>query len=189
MLLKIGLCVVFILSFAWVSFPKQAHATGAFELSTGASYSRSNYSPDSFNWTRRLGFSLGYYFSERTEVEFTIQDIIDRTVIAGYEDTNFHDQIYSANWVQSLLGKDHFFQPYFKIGIGQLNRDATGTYSNGASPPLHVDAITGVLGVGLRLYITRTFAIRSEATSYLAGGSVRNWKNNISVTFGISLYF
>ncbi len=162
---------------------------GAFEFASGFSYSRSFYSEDSFNWTKRLGLSLGYHFSDLSEVEFAFQDILERTVISGFEDTTFHDRIYSMSWVQNLLAKSAAIQPYFKLGVGQLNRDASGNYLGFISPPARVDSITGVLGAGFRLYLTKTFAFRVEATSYLAKGSIRGWKNNVVVNFGLSLFF
>jgi hypothetical protein len=164
-------------------------AAGTFEYSLGFSFNRSNYSDDDFSWNRRWGTSLGYHFNDRSEVEFAYQDIVDRTRIDGYEDTTFHDQIYSFNWVQNLLDKNSAFQPYVKLGLGQLNRSATGNYAGGASPPSLVDSVTVVLGGGLRLYLTRAFALRFEATSYLSGGSVRTWKDNIGVQFGTSIFF
>jgi hypothetical protein len=122
-------------------------------------------------------------------VEISFQDVVDRTRIANFEDTTFHDQIYSASWIQTLTGQNFALQPYVKAGVGQLNREATGSYANGVAPPSRVDSVTGVMGVGLRIYVTRTFAVRSEATSYLAGGSIRTWKDNLSTTIGASLYF
>ncbi|MBI3535282.1 MAG: hypothetical protein HY072_07335 [Deltaproteobacteria bacterium] len=179
---------IFLVGFILIVFSKQSWS-GAFELSSGFSYSRSYYSELSYSWTKRFGFAFGYFFYERSEVEIAYQDIVERNYISGFEDTTFHDRIYSVNLVQSFTGKSAAIQPYIKIGIGQLNRDAVGTYIGGYAPPVSVDSVTGVLGVGLRLYVTRTFAIRSEATSYLAGGSVRNWKNNIVINFGLSVVF
>ena len=162
---------------------------GAFEFSLGLYYNRSNYSNDSYNWSRRWGSSLGYRFTELSQVEFSFSDTMDRTKITNYEDTTFHDQVYSLNWVQSLMNKNQPVQPYVKVGVGQLNRRATGNYAGGASPPSEVDSVTVVLGGGLRIYLTHTFAIRSEFTSYLTGGALSTWKDNIGATIGLSLYF
>lgn len=164
-------------------------AEGSWEAALGFNFNKSDYTGGNFTWTRRWGASIGFHFSERSGVEVAFQDIVDRTKIDGFENTTFHDQIYSANWVQALVGRKVAIQPYFKIGIGQLNREAEGEYANGARPPALLDSVTGVLGAGLRLYLTRTFAVRMEATSYLAGGSVRTWKDNVSVSFGASLFF
>jgi hypothetical protein len=170
--------------------PRQAAAAdGAFEISFGFNFSRSNYTDNNFTWSRRWGTSFGYHFNDRSEVEFSFQDNTDRNHIVGYEDTTYHDRVYSINWVQALTGKNAVVQPYVKIGVGQLNREATGTYAGGASPPSVVDSVTGVLGAGTRIYITKAFALRIEATSYLAGGSIGTWDDNFGVAFGASFYF
>lgn len=181
------LMVGIVLGIAWpCARPAQA---GPIEFSLGFSYNKSKYEDGSYNWSRRWGSSLGYHFFEKSEVEFAIQDVLERNYVTGYEDTTFHDQIYSLNWVQSLLGSDQPFQPYAKLGIGQLNRDASGGYANGLSTPRLVDSVTGVLGLGARIYITRTFAIRTEATTYLTGGMLGSWKDNLAVTFGLSFLY
>jgi hypothetical protein len=168
----------------------QREATaGTFELSAGLSWSQSNYSNDNYQWNRRWGFSVGYYFFALSELELSFQDVYDRTRIVGYQDTTFHDRIYSVNWVQSLAPKTFPVQPYFKVGIGQLNRDASGTYeSSGAAPPARLDSITAVLAVGVRIYIIRTFAIKGEGTTYLTGGKISSWQDNFAISTGLSLY-
>ena len=168
--------------------PWQA-AAGSFEYSFGFSYNRSNYSDNNYSWSRRWGTSLGYHFNDTSELELSFQDVTDRTSISGFEDTTFHDQIYSANWVQGLLGKGYWIQPYVKVGIGQLNRTASGTYMGGAQPPAILDQVTPVLGAGLRLYLSRSFAIRSEATTYLDGGAISTWQQNVAVSIGASIFF
>ncbi len=162
---------------------------GAFELGFGFSFNRSTYS-QGYNFTRRWSTTLGYHFSERSGIELGFQDIIDRTVIKDYEDTTFHDRIFSANWVQSFFPKEFPIQPYVKLGIGQLNRDATGFYYNGlAAPPSEVDSLTGILGVGLRIHITKLFSIRSELSSYLVGGRLNTYKDNIALSVGLSFFY
>jgi hypothetical protein len=161
---------------------------GQLEISTGLSYSRSNYSPRDYSWTRRWGASVGYNITETTQFEIAFQDVLDRTKIENYEDTTFRDRIYSANWVQGLTGRSTAIQPYFKLGIGQLNRDASGTYQGGFSrPPSKVDSLTGIIGAGMRIFFTRSIAVRMEGASYLTGGSIGTWKENFSINVGFSL--
>ncbi|MCM2279506.1 MAG: hypothetical protein NDJ89_15630 [Oligoflexia bacterium] len=164
-------------------------AAESFEVSTGFSFNKSNYSDNNYSWTRRWGATFGFHFSERSGIEFSAQDVVDRTSISGYEDTTFHDRIYSINWFQSLAGRNAPLQPYFKIGVGQLNRNASGNYAFGATPPLEVDSVTGVLAGGLRVYLTRTLGLKGEVTSYLTGGRLSTWKDNIGITTGLSVYF
>ncbi|MGE0616634.1 MAG: outer membrane beta-barrel protein [Bacteriovoracia bacterium] len=166
--------------------PAQA---GMFELSMLFSYRHSHYSETSYSWTRRWGASVGYHFTERSGVEFSFQDSFERTFITNSQDTNFHDTVMSVNWIQELLGRQTIFQPYVKAGVGQLNRDATGNYGGLYSPPLQVDSVTVVLGMGFRVYFQQNLGFKTEVTSYLSGGSISTWKDNIAVDFGASFYF
>jgi hypothetical protein len=184
---KLGfICAIVALSFAATTTPVFA---GTFEFSGGLSYSKSTFSDDSYEWNRRWGLSVGYYFFTVSEVELSFQDVTTRTKITGYQDTPFHDQIFSINWVQTCAPKDFPVQPYLKLGVGQLNRDAQGSYAGGAAPPLGLGQITVVLGVGLRVSITKHVALRGEGTSYLVGGSLKSWADNFGLTFGASFYY
>jgi hypothetical protein len=162
---------------------------GVMELSGGLSFSRSNYSTDSYSWSRRLNFGIGYHFWAESEIEFQVQDIVNRTKLADFQDTTCHDQIFSVEWVQSLAPRDFFFRPYFKVGIGQLNRDASGTYSGGTSPPAIYDTITGVLGAGVKIHVDEFFSLRVEGSTYLFNGAISTAADNFSVNSGLSIYF
>ena len=182
---------IFFLGFFTIfcGIPPNAQAgSDRFEVSAGFSFNRTLYSPGNFSWTRRWGGSFGIKFSPMSSIEFAIQDVFDRTRIIGYEHTQFHDQIYSVNWIQNLFTFESI-QPYFKIGGGQLNREASGQYANGASPNPRTDSLTAVLGAGTRVYITRSFGLRIEAMSYLTGGSIATYRDNVGFTVGGSLGF
>ena len=171
-----------------LSLPRQAAAQ--FELSLGFNFHRTDYGQDiGYSWNRRWGTSFGYYFGDRSEVEFGYTEVVERTKIHGLEDTTFHDRIYSLNVVQSLAPRDFPVQPYVKIGIGQLDREATGEYTGGGAPPKLVLSVTGIIGAGARIYIAKGFSIRLEATSYLAGGNISKFKENAALSFGISSTF
>lgn len=172
-----------------VLLPWRANA-GVFELSAGFNFNRRNYDDDgSYTLFRRAGGSFGYRFTERSGVEFSYQSSYDHTVVMGYQDLTTRDRVYSISWIQELLGKESAIQPYFKVGAGQLNRTTEGSYANGATPPLVVDSLTGIVGFGGRILLSRQFALRGEATSYLTGGSIATWKDDIAVTIGFSVVF
>ena len=137
----------------------------------------------------QLAADVPAYVNELAEIEFSFQDAVDRTKIPGYQDTTFHDRIFSAYWVQSFFDKNYFIQPYVKAGAGQLEREASGSYGDGVSPPSKVGSLTAVLGGGFKFYLTRTFAIRAELTSYLAGGKIGSWQDNYNITYGFSYLF
>lgn len=176
------------LALGLLALPGRA-AASKLEITVGFSYNHTTYAEDSYSWNRRWGLGVAYNLTELTQVEFAFQDVIDRTKIIGYEDTTFHDQIYSVNWVQSLLGKNYFVQPYVKLGIGQLNREASGNYAGGSAPSARVDSLTAVIGAGLKIYLTKNLGLRAEATSYLTGARLSTWADNYAITTGVSLFF
>jgi hypothetical protein len=178
-----------LLSAVAIAFPTRALAAeaGTIELSLGGSYTHSTYTNTDYEWSRRYGASAGYYLTSMTELEFSYQDSVDRTKITNFEDTTFHDQVYGLTVSQSFFDKTSWFQPYVKVGIGELNRDASGVYVGGTSPPQTEDNVTGILGAGLKLYITKAFGFRGEFTSYIVSG--QSWTNNLSATFGFSVFF
>lgn len=179
---------IFGILLASVLFGPTAEA-GYWEFATGFNYSRSEYSNNSFSWNRRLGGSVGYNFSDSSTIEVAYQKSYERNHYEGFEDSAYTDQVYSMNLVWNVLGRTSQVQPYFKVGIGQLNRDASIYDSAGRSQIQHLDQVTGVLGAGLKLHLTKTFAIRMEGTSYLSGAKIDTWKNNFGATFGVSLYY
>lgn len=169
--------------------PSLAEA-GLFELSFGLSYNRSNYSGASYAWQRRWGAAIGYHFSQSSGVEFSYQNVTDRNYVVGSEDTTTLDQVYSISWVQDFMGDKSAFQPYVKLGLGQLNRDITGSYVGAAGVlPIRIDSVTVVISVGFKLFLLKSFAVRTEATSYLTGGSIASWQDNVAITTGLSYYF
>lgn len=174
----------------WLALPKQAVA-GYFEISAGASFNRSNYGEGSYEWNRRWTGSFGYHFSERTEIELSFSDSVTRTNIPGYQNTTFHDETYSASWIQSFFGKEALLDPYFKLGIGQLNRVATGTYDSygGTTADSQTGSLTEIVGVGLRIRLTKRFGIRAEADTYITEFKLSSWQDNVYITTGLSFYF
>lgn len=191
----LGAAALFLALTAVISFwPSKASAysgpvAGMFEVTGMFSFSKSDYGDGNQEWTRRWTGSLGYHFTELSELEVSFQDVLARTIISGFEDTTFHDRIYSLDWVQSFTGREYPLQPYVKIGVGQLDRDATGSYAGGTSPPLVLDQFTVLAGVGLRVFLSKEFSLRAEASTYLTGGSINTYQKNYSSNFGVSVYF
>ena len=163
---------------------------GYFEVSSGFSFNRTDYGSGNYNWTRHWGANLGYHFWDTSEIELSFADSFDRTMIANYEDTSFHDRTYSVNWVQAFAGRESILQPFVKAGIGQLNRDASGMYyAVGMQPPASLDSVTVIAGAGIKVRLNHSFSLRGDATTYLTGGAISTWRDNVSVTAGVSFYF
>jgi hypothetical protein len=162
---------------------------GVFEVGSGFSYSRSAYNAGSASSTRSWNASLGYYFTQDSQVMFSYQDTLSKDFVPNVQDLQYRDRVYSVNLVYHLLGEGSTVRPYVRAGVGQLNRDATGTFQGGFSPPGRLDQVTVIGGLGLRIRITQQVAFKAEGTSYLTGGSVSTWQDNFTVNFGGSFYF
>ena len=160
-----------------------------WELSAGANYSKSTFSGGSYSWNRRLGFSIGYNFTDSSTIEVAYQKSYEQDHYEGFEDSYFDDQVYSANFVWNILGKNAQIQPYLKAGFGQLNRHAYVRNSAGQTQDTDLGQLTEVAGAGLKFYLTKTFAIRAEGTTYLTSGKIGTWKDNFGATFGVSFYY
>ncbi|MBC7396154.1 MAG: outer membrane beta-barrel protein [Bdellovibrionales bacterium] len=162
---------------------------GVFDLGGGYSYQHSSYNGGSYTSTRTYSASLGYYFTEDSEVEFMYQDSTNEEFVPNVQNLTYRDRVYSVNFLYHFFDAHSPIKPYLRAGVGQLNRDATGSYQGGYSPPGRLDQLTVIGGIGLKAKLTQRFGFKAEAVSYLAGGNIGSWKNNINVSFGGSFYF
>lgn len=167
-----------------------AAKAGVYELGGSYSWNRSNYNAGSFSKVRSYGLSLGYYFTQDSELQFSYSDSRTDTYVPGVQDTSYHDRVYSLNLLYYLFDDKDSMRPFFRIGVGQLNRDATGTYpASGFSAPGRLDQVSVIGGIGFKLKLTSQIALKAEATSYLTGGAIGSWQDNLSYSVGGAIYF
>lgn len=178
--------ILLLLLFIFVGTESRA---GLFELGAAFAYNRSNYNDGSYTWTKRYSLSLGYYFTSDSELEFSFKDSVARTVVNGVQDVTFHDQVYSLDLNYYFLEEDAVFRPFVTGGVGQLNRDASGSYSGGGVPPGRTDQVSADLGVGVKAKISQRLGLKAEMQTYLVGGAVSTWKDNLALMIGASFYF
>ena len=165
---------------------------GVFELGSGWSYRRSSYNSGSYTSMTSWNASLGYFFTQDSEVEFLYQDSSNSEYVPSIQDLQYRDRVYSLNFVYHLLPEGSSFRPFFRAGLGQLNRDATGTYFGGSGsyhPPGRLDQVTVIGGIGFKARLTSQVGLKAEATSYLTGGSISTWQDNVVISVGGSIYF
>jgi hypothetical protein len=163
---------------------------GVFELGGSYAWSRSNYNAGSFTWSRTYGASLGYYLTQDSEIQFSYSDTTTNTFVKEVQDTTYRDRVYSLNILYHLFDDKDPFRPFMRLGVGQLNRDATGTYTAaGVSPPGRLDQVSVIGGIGFKTKLTSQIALKAEATSYLTGGAIGSWKDNLTLNIGGAFYF
>jgi hypothetical protein len=167
-----------------------SHAVaGVFELGGAFSYDHNTYNGGSYTSDKSWSTSLGYYFTEESEVEFSYQDSINRDFEPGVQDLSYEDRVYSINFLYHFFEEGSRFKPYLRTGVGQLNRDATGSIEGGFSPPGRLDQVTVIGGLGLKAKISSQIAFKFEFTTFLLGGAVSTWKDNETLNIGGSFYF
>jgi len=164
-------------------------SAGTIELSAGGSYQKSTYAGGSYSSVRTTGGNFGYYFWNQSSLEFSYQEQVNRDEFVGVQSSTYHDRVLSLNWVQNFASRQAKIQPYLKGGVGQLNRDARVIDSQNRIQRAETSSVTVVGGAGLRLFMTRTLAIRGEVNSFLSGGRISSWNQNYAWTVGVSYMF
>jgi len=179
---------VLALSVLFLILPDLAKA-GLFEMGTGYSYRQSSYNGGAYTRMKAWNASFGYFFTQDSEVEFVYQDSTTNEFVPNVQNIQYRDRVYSLNLVYHFFQEGSAVRPYVRAGVGQLNRDATGTYSGGFSPAGRLDQVTVIGGLGFKAKIAGQFSVKAEATSYLAGGNISTWQDNFALSIGGSFYF
>ena len=162
---------------------------GIFELSGNFMFNKSNYEEGSFSWRRSWGASFAYHFNSRSGVEVGYTTAVEKLHIPNFYTTLTEDQITSLSWVQFVLGREVVFQPFFKIGGGQLNRRLNRSYYLGPEEEVSTGSLTGVGTLGLKIRVSEQLGVIMQGTTYLSGFDFATWSDNFVVSFGTSLYF
>jgi hypothetical protein len=162
---------------------------GVYEFAVGFSYSRSKYSDSDFSRRRSYNGAIGYHFTAVSGIEFSYEDATSETTVVGSQNIKVHDAIYSVSLVQSLFGSEVPFQPYFKGGIAQINRDITGTVLGNIPINSSIDELTGIFAVGLKWYFMKNTSFKAEAASNIAKANIKYWKDDVRTSVGLSVYF
>ncbi len=174
-----------------VLFSGTVAEAGVFEIGAGYSYRHSTYNSGSYTSMKSWNGSLGYYFTQDSEVEFLYSDSTNAEYVPNVQDIQYRDRVYSLNFVYHLFAEGSAFRPFFRAGVGQLNRDATGIYysTTSYSPAGRLDQVTVIGGIGFKAKLSGHFGLKAEVTSYLTGGSISTWQDNVAVSVGGSFYF
>jgi len=162
---------------------------GVFDLGGSYSFEKDSYNAGSYTVTRSYSVTFGYYFTQDSELQFMYQDTTTHDFVQSVQDITYRDRVYSLNLLYYLFQRETPVRPYFRIGVGQLNRDASGHYEGGYSPPGRLDQVSVIGGLGFKVRLSNRFGMSAEAISYLIGGNLSTWEDNITLNIGGSFYF
>jgi len=169
------------------------------EISAMAAYSSSKFDTNYTSEMHRYSGTFDLKFTAVSAIEF---EYTDETTNYSYpsdlgllaratqEQTSYKDTIYSVNWVQNLVSSKFILQPYFVIGGGRMTRKYTMSLPEfGFGQTTTQNVFTGTGGVGLRLFLTRSMAIKGELKSYVPNFQFSKWKDNQALSLGLSWAF
>jgi len=161
---------------------------GVFELAGSFDWNRSQYAQGSYTWTRSWAASFGYFITPDSEIQVSFSDTTNRSYEPGLQDISYEDRVYSLNLIYYLFSDTSIIRPYFRGGVAQLNRTEGGTV-DGVAVPSELDQLSVIGGIGLKVKIVEKFSIKAEATSYLTGGAIGSWQDNLTANIGVAFYF
>lgn len=180
---------LFVAAFACAVDSFAAPQSGGVDLSGSVSYYRQNYGAgEGFAFNRRWSTGLSYRINDMSSIELYYAQSHSESHLTGIRDTIIEDQVYSLNWVQSLLGSDYRIVPYFKVGVGNLEREAQQYEDGVLTGEANFKSLSAVLGFGLLIRVVERISLRAEATSYIPEARIAEWQNNYSFNIGLTLH-
>lgn len=170
------------------------------ELSGMLSYGRAQFATGYNSIQRRYTADIAFKFTSVSSIEFEYTDSDTRVsypttvgnLIAQSTTANirYHDRVYSGNWVQNLVSSKWLIQPYFKIGGGRMVRQYTEALPEfGYSSTTTENTVTGVAGLGIRIFLTKNMALKGEFSTYVPKFHFKSWKENELFSSGLSWLF
>ena len=189
-----------LLALATLALALAPRAQGAVvELSAMVAYSTSKFNTDYPSVSRRYTGSFDLKFTPVSAIEFEYTDELseysfpsDLGMLAKptKEQESYKDTIFSINWVQTLVSSKWILQPYFVIGGGRMTRKVTMSLPEfGYGQTTTQNVFTGTGGVGLRLFLTKSMAIKGELKTYVPNFQFAKWKDNQALSAGLSWAF
>jgi len=181
-------------------FLAQPSFAAVIELSGMFSYGKTDFADGYKSTQRSYSGSIDFKFTSVSSIQFEYtnrETKISYPVNVGVnlpyylsEATTYNDKIYSFNWVQNLVPQKWIIQPYFLIGGGKMRRQLTREYPELALKQTITQHVTnGTGGVGLRLFMTKNMAIKSEMKTYVPKFTFSRWKENQQYSVGLSWVF
>ncbi len=197
--LKKQLKLSLLLSITVLLFPQIIFA-GVIETSALISYGDTNVGDSGRIKQSRYTASIAYRVTKVSAIELSYmhsESTVGTTIRIGSllvpevsQTIVYEDAAISASWIQNLVSSKSIIQPYVKVGAGRLIRKQKVTYSvalNGREQKKTEN--TGVIGAGLRLFLTKHMALKGEYVVYLPNFKTSDLSSNRNLSVGFSWLF
>src|SRR3989344_803971 len=173
-----------------------------FELSGAVAYGKANLGPNASSRQNRYTAEFAWRFTKVSAIELSFmrtrskmsQTVALNSVLVPTltQALTYDDDVYSASCVQNLVPANFIIQPYFKVGGGRLIRKQKAEYSNQTiieNQEISQRVETGVGGVGCRLFLTKSMALKGELVTYVPRFQFSKWKDSQMFSVGLSWIF
>lgn len=182
---------------AWILaflFAASAHAarssySSAGELSLMGSYSKTNNGGSSYSTERHYSATLSINLTAVTELEASFSHSQSYVNEDPYQTTTTYNDIFGLSLVQTLTPASWPFQPYVKVGAGQYNRKQEGTTYGVPVPTMVTKNPVGILGAGLRIFMSHYFSLKGEGVTYLNNFHFKGARDNFAIQLGVGWHF
>lgn len=184
----------------WLFQPNFSHAA-VIELSAMFAYTKSDYADGYKSLQRRYTGSMDFKFTSVSSLQFEYTDSVTEssyltnigTIIVYNTKVSVRERakIYSFNWVQNLVPSKWLIQPYILFGGGRMDRSYKQDFPEfpGNSFEFKQRVTSGTAGAGLRVFLTKNMAIKSEVKTYVPDFRFSKWKENQLMSVGLSWLF
>jgi len=181
--------------FTLVLFSLVAQA-GIMELSASYGVRTSKIDADNYTRSESWSSSLAWYFWEKSalEVSYSQGRSVQSLKAVGTSTLIYtmDSEVYGADLVITLAGKDSFIQPFIRGGVAHLKKKiyrtdtATGAVDLFGAP---VDGVVPTYGAGLNIRLTTTFSLKFSYDRIRSGVSNDSNIWDEAAKAGLSWYF
>ncbi|HRO68176.1 MAG TPA: outer membrane beta-barrel protein [Pseudobdellovibrionaceae bacterium] len=166
----------------------------------GVSYGRKRTSFDADNYldTESLSGSLSFYFMDRLALEMSYtsantvreEKIRSGGAVLSQQTVVQTTQVYGADLIWVLAGKQAFFQPYLKGGAAQVRRVQEVKVNNQNTYRLEPEvALVPSYGVGFKLALTSTFGLKFSYDAWKTPLGQGAFSNDDQLRAGVTWMF
>lgn len=163
----------------------------------GVSYGRKRTSFDSDNYldTESLSGSLSFYFMDRLALEMSYtsantvreEKIRSGSTVLSQQTVVQTAQVYGADLIWVLAGRQAFFQPYVKGGAAQIRRVQEVKVNNQNTYRLEPEVVlVPSYGVGFKLALTSSFNLKISYDAWKTPLGQGSFSNDDQLRAGIS---
>lgn len=150
-----------LLSVFVILFSTSYALAGYIELGGSGSYRKTSQDKENYSVSKSLTGSIAYYFWELSAIELSYTRARQDDHFVTYTSTVFQE-IYEADLIFTLAGRQSSFQPYIKAGAAYQSKKSQ--YKQPSTSPVSLPDVKGVGpsgGIGFKILMSQSLALKA----------------------------